>query len=103
MRNFIVAVEEYVVAGGAFVNRAWAQYVRALGGNASTDSGFRFTGLYASRLLSRYHSECFSQWVSSRSGKSLRACAPRDSWRASAETMVALAVSTRLSSSSAST
>src|SRR5262249_13266255 len=78
-------------------------YVRVLGGTESTVRGFRLTGLYASRLPSRYQSVCFSQLTSSRLGKSLRACAPRDSWRASADTIVAFAVSIRLSSSSAST
>jgi hypothetical protein len=41
--------------------------------------------------------------ISGVSGASSRTCAPRDSLRASAETIVALATSIRLSSSSAST
>jgi hypothetical protein len=46
---------------------------------------------------------CFIQFASSRSGKSLRVWAPRLSLRASAETTVAIAASSMLSSSSAST
>src|SRR5437899_2643636 len=66
-------------------------------------SGFMCTGLYSSRSPSLYQSVCLSQFASSRAWWSARSCAPRDSRRASAETIEARAASIRLSSSSAST
>src|SRR6266496_6666821 len=65
-------------------------------------SGFMCTGLYSSRSPSLYHSVCLSQLTSSRWWWSERSCAPRDSLRASADTIEARATSTRLSSSRAS-
>ena len=52
---------------------------------------------------STQHSVCFSQFASSRSGKSSRACAPRLSVRFAAEWIVAVACSSRFSSSIVST
>ena len=51
---------------------------------------------------STQHSVCFSQFSSSRCGKSSRACAPRLSVRFAAEWIVAIACSSRFSSSSVS-
>src|SRR5262249_49316306 len=79
------------------------QYVLTLGSIVFAVSGFRCTGLYSSRSPSLYHRVCLSQFASSRWWWSARSCAPRDSWRASADTIEARAVSIRLSSSSAST
>mmetsp|Transcript_15104 Transcript_15104/g.64674 ORF Transcript_15104/g.64674 Transcript_15104/m.64674 type:complete len:207 (+) Transcript_15104:309-929(+) len=54
------------------------------------------------RLSSTNPSVCFIQSLSSRLGKSSRACAPRDSFLRSAECMVICALGIRLCSSSAS-
>ena len=85
----------------------------ALGGMGFTSfssSVFICTGRYISlvvpvpnRASSWYATVCFNQFTSSRSLKSSRACAPRDSLRASAAIMVQWACSSRFWSSRVST
>jgi hypothetical protein len=72
-------------------------------GISFSSSVFMWTGRYASLTdplpSSQYASVCFIQLVSSRLEKSSRACAPRDSFRASAAWMVHAACDSRFWSS----